>query len=159
MTRDSNRLPSSRILKAYRSLEAIESEQGVQNAVCRILSSLQAGASLQHSTAVDLARIVLDCNTYLDRDIRLACARTLARIDSGEIVALATLAIRDRDRPLDGAKAAASILLGSRRVRLSQRTPICLVRAIRRFGQIRGPLVELLQASKKFPQDSRSATR
>ena len=108
---------------------------------------MRAGITLPRSAILDLARVILDAEVDIDRHIRIVAAKALSAFDEREIACMANRAIRDPSSPLDVARAAATILLASPRGRLPHRTMTCLVREVRRFGQIRGPLVDLLQSS------------
>ena len=108
---------------------------------------MRAGTTMPRSAVLDLARVILDSEVDIDRHIPVPAAKVLARFNERAIVRRAALAIRDPSSPLDVVLAAATILLGSPRGQLSHRTVSCLLRNARRFGQIRGPLVDLLQSS------------
>lgn len=111
---------------------------------------MHAGVTVPRSAVLDLAQVILDPEVDIDRDIRMGAAKALSAFDERVIVSRATAAIRDPASPLGVAMAAATILLGSTNRRLSHPTSVCLVRKVRRFGQIRGPLVDLLQSSRSL---------
>lgn len=159
MTRNRQRLPSSRVLRACRCLGGLHNQGDIPNAVRTVLGAVQGEVSLPRSALLDLARIVLDADVDMNRHIRLAAAKALVQFNERVITGRATRAIRDPSSPLDVVMAAATILVGPPCHRLSRPSLVCLVRVIRRFGQVRGPLVDLLKLNKLPPQPSRRAPR
>ena len=148
VSRNSHRLPSSRVLKACRCLGGIRNQGNLPSAVRIVSAAMHAGVTMPRSAVLDLARVVLDSEIAINRDTRLAASKALARFNEREIVRRATRAIRDPASRLDVVMAAATILLGSPNRSLSHPTLTCLTRKVCRFGQIRGPLVDLLHSRR-----------
>ena len=148
MSRNPHRLPSSRVLKAYRRLGGTRNQGSLSSAVRTVSAAMQSGITMPRSAVLDLAYAVLDAEVDIDCQIRVAAAKALVAFDEREIARAATRAIRDPTSPLEVVTAAATIFLGSPRRQLSPRDSACLLGKVRRFGQIRGPMVDLLYSSR-----------
>jgi hypothetical protein len=92
---------------------------------------MQSGITMPRSAVLDLAHAVLDAEGDIDCHIRVAAAKALVAFDEREIARAATRAIRDPTSPLDVALAAATLLLGSPKRRLSHRTVACVLRTVK----------------------------
>ena len=142
------RLLCSQVLKAYRCLGGVDHLGSLPSAVRIVSATMHAGITTPRSAILDLARTVLNSGIDINRDIRMAASKALAAFDEPAVVSRATLVIRDPTSTLDATMAAATILLGSLNRRLSRPTLADLARRVGRFGQIRGPLVDLLQSRR-----------
>lgn len=159
MSRNRRRMPPPELLRAFRCLAGVGHHGDLLDAIRTVLAALEVGVTLPRSAVLDLARVVFDADVDMDRHLRLAAAEALARSDEREIANLAASAIRDSSASLGVATAAATFLLGSPHRRLSRPTLTGLVRKIRRFGQVRGPLVDLLQSNKLPSPPNRRVSR
>ena len=121
---------------------------GLQKAVDSITSELEGGVPVPSSIVLKLGRHVLDPKCPLDRKIRLRAATDLSAVRERELEVHAIQVLCHEDTPLDVIQAAAAIVLGtSRRRQLNATTVLALTRHVRRYAQIRGPLVDLLRQS------------
>lgn len=135
------------VLRAIRRLGDNPSRMASQMAVFVIASALEGGVTIPSSTVLALGPRVLDPNAQLDRATRIRAATVLSAVRKREKAAKAIQMICRDDTPRDALQAAAAILLGTPCRRLSKTTTRALTRHIRRYGQIRGPMVDLLRLS------------
>ena len=147
MTGDRFKVPPLTVLAACRPLAGVP-QMELLDAVQYVTSVLEHDIAIARSTVRVLGRHVLNPNAPLDRKTRLRAATALSTIHERSIEVHAVQVICREDTPLDVIQAAAAIVLGtSRRRQLNATTVHALTRHVRRYGQIRGPMVDLLRLS------------
>lgn len=144
------------VVEAIRRLAGLASGKGFQKAILVITSALDGGVPVPKSTVLALGHRALDPNAQLDRDTRIRAATALSALHEPKSEAAAIQMICHDDTPLDAVQAAAAILLGTPGRRLSATTVRALTRYIRRYGQMRGPMV-VNPESFNFARSQRSA--
>ncbi len=144
MTRAPCRLPSSQVLRAVRRFAGIGLEMSLQRAVRIVTTSLEQGIEMPCSGVLDVGRLALDSAVNLDRDTRFRAARAVSIFRELETIKRAIHVVGSDETPLDVVEAAAVILLGPPARRLSRKTSLGLRRCVRRYGQIRGPITDLV---------------
>ena len=143
MTGVQRSLPSSQVLKALRRFGGFGLDISLPRAIQLVTNALERGIELPRSGVLDLASMALDPTVVLNREDRIKAAKALSPFNEREIVRKAALAIRDPWSPLDVVIAAATLLLGSPKRRLSHPTFACLARVVRRFRPNSRPSREL----------------
>lgn len=138
------KMPSSEVLKALRRLGGLGLEMSLERAVRIATGAFERGNLMPRSAAIDLGRLALDPNIVLSRTARIGAAKAVSASGELETVRRAVRVIGSDETPLDVLQAAAVILLGAPARRLSRKTASSLQRCVRRYGLIRGPIIDLV---------------
>ena len=137
-------MPSHHVMKAMRRLGGIGSDISLPQAVQIVTAAFEQGVDMPRSAILDVGHYILDPMAPIDRRTRLKAAQAVAAFRERETIRRAVHVIGSNDTPLAVVQAAAVLLLGPPSPQLSRKTVSALQRCVRRYGQIRGPITDLV---------------
>ena len=137
-------MPPSQVLRAIRRLGGFGLELSLQRAVRIVTDAFERRVEMPRSAILDLGSLALDATVVLDLRTRINAAKAVSPFGERGTVKRAVHAIGVNEAPLDVLQAAAVILLGPPVRRLSRKTVLSLQQRLKRYGQIRGPIIDLV---------------